>query len=543
MVRLVILIWIAVQFAGTPGAFAQGAPLSESQKVLAPGYPVVLGDQTLFAVRDVQGLPAEERAKAIVERIQKIVENPEIPVSSLTTSTYKQPMTLITAGDELVMAVLDEDAVGEGRTREQLAKEYAEKLRLAMEKYRKDHSRAAILNAVLYTCLLTVACIAVLILLKKLENRIDQRILRNIARAKAVQLRSFEIIRKEQIRALLMGAVKLIRFFLILLVLYAYVHFELSFFPWTRPFANRVLGYILVPLTVIGNEVVGHIPSLLFIAILAVLARYILKVIKFFFSGIERGTIKLSGFYPEWAKTSYRLASFLVVAFFVVVAFPYIPGSESPAFKGVSIFLGVLFSLGSQSWISNVMAGFTLTYRRAYKVGDRVKIADFTGDVLETRLLVTTLRTIKNEEIVVPNSMILNSYVINYSTEAKGMGLILHTTVTIGYDAPWRQVHAMLLMAAEKTPGLLREPPPFVLQKSLGDFYITYELNVYTDNPQRMAQIYSELHKNIQDAFNEYGVQIMSPNYWSDPASPKMVPKERWYAPPAKPPDDLDKNA
>jgi small-conductance mechanosensitive channel len=542
MIKLFIVTWITVQFVGTLGAYAQTATTSESQKVSAPGYPVTLGDQTLFDIRDIPGLPAEQRAKAIVERIQKIVEDPEIPVSTVTTSTYKQPITLITAGNALIMAVVDEDAVGEARTREQLAKEYAERLRLAIEKYRKDHRLAAILYGVLYTCLLTAALVTVLILLRKLQYRIDQRILRDIARTKGVQIQSFEIIRKEQVRAVLMGAVKFIRFFLILLILYVYVHTELSFFPWTRPIARRVLDYVLVPLAAIGRGVVGQIPSILFIVILAVIARYILKLLKLFFSGIERGTIKVSGFYPEWAKTTYKIVSFLVIAFFVVVAFPYIPGSESPAFKGISIFIGVLFSLGSQSWISNVMAGFTLTYRRAYKVGDRVKIADFTGDVLETRLLVTTLRTIKNEEIVVPNSMILNSHVINYSTEAKEKGLILHTPVTIGYDAPWRQIHALLLMAAEKTPELLREPPPFVLQKSLDDNYVTYELNVYTDNPQRMAGIYSELHKNIQDVFNEYGVQIMSPAYRFDPERPKIVPKEKWYAPPAKPPDDSETN-
>jgi small-conductance mechanosensitive channel len=221
-----------------------------------------------------------------------------------------------------------------------------------------------------------------------------------------------------------------------------------------------------------------------------------------------------------------------------VVAFPYIPGSESSAFKGISIFLGVLFSLGSTSFIANILAGYTLTYRRVFKIGDRVKIADFIGDVVETKLQVTHLHTVKNEEIIVPNSMIVNGHVINYSSLAREKGLILHTSVTIGYDAPWRQVHAMLLMAAEKTPGLLREPAPFVLQKSLGDFYVDYELNVYTDKPLEMAKLYSELHQNIQDFFNEYGVQIMSPAYESDPDRPKFVPKEKWYAPPAKPPDD-----
>ena len=257
---------------------------------------------------------------------------------------------------------------------------------------------------------------------------------------------------------------------------------------------------------------------------------------KIFFLGIERETVKIHGFYPEWAKSTYRIISFLVIAFSVVVAFPYVPGSDSLAFKGVSVFVGLLFSLGAQSAVSNVIAGFALTYRRAFLVGDRVKIADFTGDVVETRLQVTTLRTNKNEEIVVPNSMIVNSHVINYSARAREKGLILHTAITIGYDTPWRQVHAMLLMAAGKTSGLLAKPEPFVLQTSLDDFYVAYELNVYTDKPQRMASFYSELHQNILDVFNEYGVQIMSPNYVADRAEPTIVSKEHWYAPPSKPP-------
>ena len=233
----------------------------------------------------------------------------------------------------------------------------------------------------------------------------------------------------------------------------------------------------------------------------------------------------------------------LILAFAGVIAFPYIPGSESPAFKGISIFLGVLFSLGSTSAIANILAGYTLTYRRIFKVGDRVKIADFTGDVLDTRLQVVHLRTIKNEEIIVPSSMIVNSHVINYSSLARTQGLILHTSVTIGYDTPWRQVEALLLMAAERTPGLMREPAPFILQTSLDDFYVAYELNVYTDDPLKMAETYTDLHRNIQDAFNEYGVQIMSPSYRFDPDRPKIVPKDQWYAAPAKPPDDQEKKS
>jgi small-conductance mechanosensitive channel len=273
------------------------------------------------------------------------------------------------------------------------------------------------------------------------------------------------------------------------------------------------LDLIFVPLTAIGKAIVTHTPNVVFIVIIVLIARYVLKLMRFFFLAVEKGNITLSGFYPEWSKPTYKILSYLAIAFFIVVAYPYIPGSDSSAFKGISIFAGVLFSLGSQSAVSNMIAGFALTYRRAFRVGDRVKIADFMGDVVETRLQVTTLRTIKNEDIVVPNSLILNNQVINYSTEAREKGLILHTTVTIGYDAPWRRVHELLIQAAGRTEGVLREPPPFVLQTSLDDFYVSYELNAYTANPQEMVQTYSLLHQNIQDAFNEGGVEIMSPHY------------------------------
>jgi small-conductance mechanosensitive channel len=175
-----------------------------------------------------------------------------------------------------------------------------------------------------------------------------------------------------------------------------------------------------------------------------------------------------------------------------------------------------------------------MTYRRAFKVGDRVKVLDLIGDVTEIRLQVTHIRSLKNEEIIVPNSQILGSHVINYSRLAKDQGLILHTTVGIGYETPWRQVEAMLLMAAERTPGLMREPPPFVLQKALGDFCVTYEINVHSDRPQESQKLYTALHQNILDIFNEYGVQIMTPAYEGDPEQAKVVPKEKWFEAPAK---------
>jgi small-conductance mechanosensitive channel len=226
-----------------------------------------------------------------------------------------------------------------------------------------------------------------------------------------------------------------------------------------------------------------------------------------------------------------------------VVAYPYIPGSNSEAFKGVSIFLGLMVSLGSSSVIGNFMAGYAMIYRRAFKVGDRISIDNLTGDVTEKRLMVTHLRTIKNEEIVVPNSTIINSSVVNYSTLAASRGHILHTNDGIRYETPWRQVEAMLLIAAERTAGSLQEPAPFVRHQALGDFAVNYEINVYCDDAQKMSEIYTNLHRNILDVFNEYGVQIMTPAYEGDTQEPKVVPKEQWFSAPAKVEEDGSKRA
>ena len=545
MLKVLISVWIVLLFFNVSGVFAEGNPTpTKPEPVKTSGYPVVFGDQTLFYIGTVKGFPPEERAKEIAERVKKVAEDHRIPVTSLTTSTYHHPITLITAGHELVMAVLDEDGIVEGRTRQELAADYSQKLKTAIEKYREERSLKRILTGALFALITTFVLIALLVLLNKFYRKARAWVHGWInSKRISLHIQSVELIQTERIETIFAGTMKILRVLIVLLLIYAYVHVGLSLFPWTQAFASQLLNHVLVPLKTIGNAVLGHVPNLLFIAIIVLITVYVLKLMSLFFKEIERGAIAFKGFYPEWAKPTYRICRLLVIAFAAVMAFPYIPGSDSPAFKGISIFLGVVFSLGSTSFIANILAGYTLTYRRVFKIGDRVKIADFVGDVVETRLQVTHLRTIKNEEIIVPNSMIVTSHVINYSSLAKEKGLILHTTITIGYDAPWRQVHAMLLMAAEKTQGLLQEPAPFVLQTSLDDFYVSYELNAYTDQPREMAKIYSELHRNIQDTFNEYGVQIMSPSYWSDPNQAKVVPKERWYVPPAKPPDDPGKKA
>lgn len=330
--------------------------------------------------------------------------------------------------------------------------------------------------------------------------------------------------------------IRLSRVVLVLIVIYIFLNFVLSLFPWTRFIASNLFSYVIDPLQILWQSFVDYLPNFFFLIIVYLLFRYALRVTKVFFDQIGRGQLKISGFDDEWAIPTYRIARVLLIILGFVVAYPYIPGSGSEAFKGISILLGVLLSLGSSSLIANIIAGYTMTYRRAFKVGDRVKIGQHVGDVIDVRLMETHVRSLKNEEIVIPNSQILSGEVTNYSSLVSRQGLILHTTVGIGYEVPWRQVRAMLIMAAERTEGLRRKPEPFVLVKSLGDFGVSYELNVFCRNVDKTAQIYSDLHCHIQDVFNEYDVAIMTPHYVNDTEDPKTVAKDNWYAPPAKPP-------
>ena len=244
-----------------------------------------------------------------------------------------------------------------------------------------------------------------------------------------------------------------------------------------------------------------------------VITYFIVRMIRAFFREIEEGSIRFSGFDPEWASFTGRMVSFLIIVAAIIMIFPYFPGSDSEAFKGISVFLGLLFTLSSTAAVTNIVAGIIQTYTGAFRVGDLVKIGDVTGTVIEKRLLTTRVRTFKNEEVSIPNGTVLNTNVLNYTTLANEDGLILYTTVTIGYDVPWQQVQNLLINAALATPDVLPDPSPFVLQTSLGDFSVAYQLNCYTKAAERMPRVYSALHQNIQDKFNEANVEILSPTF------------------------------
>jgi small-conductance mechanosensitive channel len=312
-----------------------------------------------------------------------------------------------------------------------------------------------------------------------------------------------------------LGLGALLRWALIFALLEVYLTVTLGFFSYTRHISLAVTNWLLSQLATLAKSALDYLPNLLVIGVIAVVMYYVVQLIRLVFGEIQTGRLQIRGFYPDWAQPTEKLTRVLVLVLALVIIFPYLPGAKSPAFQGISIFLGVLLSLGSSSAVANAIAGIILTYMRSFLVGDWVCIGNTTGEVIERNLLVTRIRTPKEEVITIPNATVMSGAVHNYTAKARETGVIFHTTVTIGYDAPWRVVHQLLISAALATEHVLHQPPPFVLQTALNDFYVSYELNAYTQSPLQMLTIYSELHQHIQDKFNEAGVEICSPHFSS----------------------------
>jgi small-conductance mechanosensitive channel len=373
-------------------------------------------------------------------------------------------------------------------------------------------------EALFWRLLLTALAIGVLMLCMALAYRLLRRIDAKLeswrgTRIPPIRVQTFEVISADRLTDMLKWLVRKSRLLVWLVGLYIFIPLILSLFPQTRGLVTRYLDYLIAPLYRLFWGLIAFIPNLVFIAVVIVVVRYFLKLLRIMFAEIQAGKIAFSGFHQDWAQPTFKLLRVMIIVLAVVLVSPYLPGFGSPAFQGISIFFGILLSLGSTAAIANIVAGVALTYMRPFNVGDRVKIADTMGDVMEKTLLITRVRTIKNVEVTIPNSMVLGSHMINLSALAQESGLIIYTAVTIGYDAPWRQVHELLIAAARATRDVLADPAPFVLQTSLNDFSITYELNAYTANVKELLLIQSELHQNIQDRFNEAGVEIMSPTF------------------------------
>ncbi|MCX6126519.1 MAG: mechanosensitive ion channel, partial [Proteobacteria bacterium] len=477
--------------------------------------PLVLENVTLFEFKArVGSISSEERVKLITARLRRLVSDRQFDLGQITISEDEFQGWDIFANETLLMVITPEDAKLAARPAKEIAQDIANRLKEIIEHDRLIKSpKERLLNSI-YTFIITLGLFLILFAVNRVHRYLKAKILAWSGTViRSIRIKSFELLPAVRLTAMAQWSLDTGRVLLYVGIFYVYVPLVLSLFPMTSNYSSLIFGYFLQPLNQIWTSFVGFIPNLAFIVVTILVVRYFLKVLRLFFSEIEKGNLQFTGFYQEWAEPTYQLARALICAFSIVIIFPYIPGSSSPAFQGVTVFLGVIVSFGSTSAVANIIAGLVLTYMRSFRIGDRVKIADTMGDIVEKTILVTRIRTVKNVDITIPNSIVLNSHIINFSTSAKTKGLILHTEITIGYDAPWQTVHKLLIDAAIGTRGILHTPAPFVLQTSLDDSYVRYEINAFTHMANSMAGIYSELRQNIQDSFNKAGVEIMSPSY------------------------------
>lgn len=502
--------------------------------------PVIVGGHEVFRIKAKLGsFTPDIRVEAIQRKLNELEERPDFDAGTVTTVESLYSTDVVAAGTTIV-TITDADALAAGASsRQELASDYAARLRAALQQDVKERSLPSLLIRIGLTILCTIGFIALLCMYARLFPRLYRAIAS--VRGKFIRPLKFQqavLLSEDTITEIFIGTFRLLRLAVVVFSICGYVTLVLSLFPQTQGYVDTVVRALLRPVTdVVWPAVVLYLPNVLYIVVICVISYYVISFTRFFFREIERGTISFPSFEREWAEPTYKIVRFLLIVFTVMLIFPYLPGSGSPAFQQISIFLGVLISLSSTGSLSHVIAGVFLTYTKAFRVGDRVKIADTIGDVVEKTFLATRIRTIKHEFITIPNGLVLGSHIINYSASGGNPGLILHTSVTIGYDAPWQKVQELLIAAALATEHILNDPPPFVLQRSLNDFSVSYEINGYTDKAQCMAEIYSELHKNIQEKFNAAGVEIMSPQYHAvRDGNTVTIPHASWtdgYQPPS----------
>ncbi len=495
---------------------AQQQKLRQLKKT-AIAYYVTLNRDTLFSIYTRTGsFNAKDRALAISNKIEKLYNDPFFRADSLSITENEGNYDVLYKKSEVIVSIGNLDALWFGKSNQQLANEYLQQIKKTINEERQAHSLTNLMKRLGLVALI----IAVLAFIVWLLNRIFRRSAAFIIANKekyvhGFRLKTIKIITAEHLESALLKLNTLMKMVLMLLIAYLSLPLLFSIFPETEAWTGTLLNWILGPLRSATSAIVDYLPDLFKVIVIYLIFRYLLKGIRYLFYEIKRGNLQFRGFHAEWAVPTFNILRFILYAFMLVLVFPFLPGSSSPAFQGVSVFLGILISLGSSSAISNIVAGLVITYMRPFRIGDRVKIGEVIGDVVEKSMLVTRIKTIKNEDITVPNSMVLSSSTINYSSHTKNekQGLIIHYTVTIGYDVPWQKVYGLLIEAAAKTVHILEEPKPFVLQTSLDDFNISYQINAYTKEANRQAVIYSNLLEHIQDTFAVAGIEIMSPNY------------------------------
>ena len=486
----------------------------DSLRQFTKGVPVIAEGDTLFYLFTKRGGYApQQRAQMTGAAIEEIGKRFNLRPDSVSID-HSDIVSDLMYGNKVLLSLTDQDALWEGVSRDSLAKERRQNVITKLHEMKAEHSVWRMAKRILYFLLVIVGQYLLFRLTHWLFRKLKVRILRlKDTKIKPVSIQGYELLDAQKQANLLVFLAGIGRYILMGIQLVITVPLIFIIFPQTEGLAYRLLGYIWNPIRNIFVDIIDYIPNLFTIVVIWYAVKYLVRMVLYLAREIEAGRLKFNGFYPDWAMPTFHIVRFLLYAFMIAMIYPYLPGSKSGVFQGISVFVGLIVSLGSSTVIGNIIAGLVITYMRPFKMGDRIKLNDTTGDIIEKTPLVTRIRTPKNEVVTVPNSFIMSSHTVNYSTSAREYGLIIHSEVSIGYDVPWRQVNQILIDAALNTPGVVDDPRPFVLETSLSDWYPVYQINAYIKEAHKMAQIYSDLHQTIQDKFNEAGIEIMSPHY------------------------------
>jgi small-conductance mechanosensitive channel len=480
------------------------------------GYPIVLGHDTVLRLHaDLPPYTLEQRGLAVTGLLAQAAGRADLDLAHLRVATH-DGRPVILADSVALLAVQEGDALAEGVPADTLAARWARTLELAFTRHGERTWSRELLTGALVALLATLLFAFTLWFVLKIEDRMRRRVHAwTSAQVERLDGAKVRLVTPAAVATTAMGVTRLLRLALLLTAGYLWLVTVFESFAYTRPLAGRIVRFVTEPITRLARDVVGYLPSLFFIAVMIVALRLVLSVVRTVFRGIEQGTLALENFPAEWADPTYKIIRALVIAFGFILVFPYLPGAGSDAFNAISLFAGALFSLGSTGAVSNLVAGAVIVYTGAFRVGDFVRIGDSEGMVVERSLLVTRVRTVTNVQVSIPNGMVLGSHVQNFTTMAAQGGLVVQSRVTIGYDAPWRKVHELLIDGARRTEGVLPSPAPYVVQEQLSDYYPCYVLNAYTDRATGLdiLLLRSRLNESIQDAFFEGGVEILSPAF------------------------------
>lgn len=494
--------------------YAQQRQRIDSLRQFTKGIPVEAGGDTLFYLYTKRGgYTPQQRAQMTGSAIEELGRRFNLRPDSVSVD-HSDIVSDLMYGNKVLLSLTDQDALWEGVSRDSLANERRQNVVDKLHEMKAEHGIWRMAKRILYFVLVIVGQYFLFRLTNWLFRKLKVRILRlKDTKIKPVSIQGYELLDAQKQANLLVFLASVGRYILMGLQLLFTVPLIFIIFPQTEGLAYRLLGYIWNPIRGIFVGIIDYIPKLFTIIVIWYAVKYLVRFVLYLAREVEGGRLKINGFYPDWAMPTFHIIRFLLYAFMIAMIYPYLPGSNSGVFQGISVFVGLIVSLGSSTVIGNIIAGLVITYMRPFKIGDRIQLNDTTGNIIEKTPLVTRIRTPKNEVVTVPNSFVMSSHTVNYSTSAREYGLIIHSEVSIGYDIPWRKVNELLIDAALNTPGVVDDPRPFVLETSLSDWYPVYQVNAYIKEADKMPQIYSNLHQNIQDKFNEAGIEIMSPHY------------------------------